>query len=48
MFANHYALTDKFVENLALSTPLVPCERITLPQTTRNFDPDTAVLALYM
>ena len=27
-------LTDKFVANLALTTPFDPCGRVTLPQTT--------------
>lgn len=29
-------LTDKFVANLALTTPFDPCGRVTLPQTTNE------------
>ena len=38
--------TDKLVENLARSTPFDPCALITFPQTTLNFDPETAFCAL--
>jgi len=40
------AVGDKLVENLALTTPLDPWERVTLPQTTLNLEPALATLDL--
>ena len=40
------AVGVKLVLNFARTTPFVPCERVTLPHTTRNFDPAFATFAL--
>jgi hypothetical protein len=40
IYIHIHTLTDKLVENLALTTPLDPWERVTLPQTTKKNDDD--------
>ena len=37
----------RFFLNLALTTPLVPCTRVTLPHDVRKTEPFFLVLALY-
>ena len=40
------ALAGRFGENLAITTPLLPCPLLTLPQMVLNLLPYLAVLAL--